>query len=404
MCVKVHLHPNCPNFRTFALLNLNMRPIQMVDLKEQYLHIKEEVDAAIHQVLDSTAFIGGKAVQDFTSNLAAFTGARHVIPCANGTDALQIAMMALGLEPGDEVITPSFTYIATTEVVALLKLKPVFVEVDPHTFCIDPVAVEKAITPRTRAIVPVHLYGQSAPMEAILDIARRHNLYVIEDNAQAIGANYTFSDGSVRQTGTMGTIGTTSFFPSKNLGCYGDGGAILTNDDALADKLRMIANHGQKVRYYHEVVGCNSRLDTIQAAILDVKLKKLNDYIAARQQVAAAYDKAFAGHPSITTPKVAVGNSHVYHQYTLQLEGVDRDGLQQYLAARSIPSMIYYPVPAHRQRMFTDLGVGGEDLPVTDWLTHRVISLPIHTEMLPEHIDLITSSVLAYIENTKSQS
>jgi UDP-2-acetamido-2-deoxy-ribo-hexuluronate aminotransferase len=376
----------------------------MVDLKEQYLHIKNEVDAAIHQVLDSTAFIGGKAVHDFTSNLAAYTGAKHVIPCANGTDALQIAMMALGLEPGDEVITPSFTYIATTEVVALLKLKPVFVEVDPQTFCIDPVAVEKAITPRTKAIVPVHLYGQSAPMEAILEIANRHNLYVIEDNAQAIGATYTFSDGTVRQTGTMGTIGTTSFFPSKNLGCYGDGGAILTNDDILADKLRMIANHGQKVRYYHEVVGCNSRLDTIQAAILDVKLKRLNDYIAARQQVAAAYDKAFAGHPSIATPKVAAGNTHVYHQYTLQLEGVDRDGLQQYLAALSIPSMIYYPVPAHRQRMFTSLGAGGEDLPVTDWLTHRVISLPIHTEMLPEHIELITSSVLAYIEHTKPQS
>lgn len=376
----------------------------MVDLKEQYLHIKPEVDAAIHQVLDSTAFIGGKAVQDFASNLAAFTGARHVIPCANGTDALQIAMMALGLQPGDEVITPSFTYIATTEVVALLNLKPVFVEVDPQTFCIDPISVEKAITPRTKAIVPVHLYGQSAPMEAILDIARRYNLYVIEDNAQAIGATYTFSDGTVKQTGTMGTIGTTSFFPSKNLGCYGDGGAIFTEDDALADKLRMIANHGQKVRYYHEVVGCNSRLDTIQAAILDVKLKRLNNYISARQQVAAAYDRAFAGHPAITTPKVAEGNTHVYHQYTLQLEGVDRDELQQYLAARSIPSMIYYPVPAHRQRMFTSLGAGGEELPVTDWLTHRVISLPIHTEMLTEHIELITSSVLAYIENTKPQS
>ncbi|MFN7279881.1 MAG: DegT/DnrJ/EryC1/StrS family aminotransferase [bacterium] len=381
-----------------------MRPIQMVDLKEQYLHIREEVDAAIHQVLDSTAFIGGKPLQDFSSNLAAYTGARHVIPCANGTDALQIAMMALGLQPGDEVITPSFTYIATTEVVALLKLKPVFVEVDPQTFCIDPAAVEKAITPRTRAIVPVHLYGQSAPMEALLDIARRHGLHIIEDNAQAIGATYTFSDGTIRQTGTMGTIGTTSFFPSKNLGCYGDGGAILTNDDALADKLKMIANHGQKVRYYHEVVGCNSRLDTIQAAILDVKLKRLNDYIAARQAVAAAYDHAFAGHPAITTPKVAPGNTHVYHQYTLQLEGVNRDGLQQYLAALSIPSMIYYPVPAHRQRMFTDLGAGGEDLPVTDWLTKRVISLPIHTEMPAEHIELITSSVLAYIEHTKSQS
>jgi UDP-2-acetamido-2-deoxy-ribo-hexuluronate aminotransferase len=387
-------------FRTFANLNQLMRPIQMVDLKAQYLNMKDEVDAAIHQVLDSTAFIGGKAVQDFSANLASYTGARHVIPCANGTDALQIAMMALGLQPGDEVITPSFTYIATTEVVALLKLKPVFVEVDPQTFCIDPAAIEQAITPRTKAIVPVHLYGQSADMQAILDIARRHGLYVIEDNAQAIGATYTFADGTKRQTGTMGTIGTTSFFPSKNLGCYGDGGAILTNDDQMADKLKMIANHGQKVRYYHEVVGCNSRLDTIQAAILDVKLKRLNDYITARQRVAAAYDSAFSGHPSIATPKVAAGNTHVYHQYTLQLEGVDRDGLQQYLADRSIPSMIYYPVPAHRQRMFTDLGAGGEDLPVTDWLTKRVISLPIHTEMLPEHIEMITSSVLDYIEKT----
>jgi UDP-2-acetamido-2-deoxy-ribo-hexuluronate aminotransferase len=369
----------------------------MVDLKQQYLQMKDEVDAAIRSVLDSAVFIGGKSVQDFSDNLAAWTGSRHVIPCANGTDALQIAMMALGLEPGDEVITPSFTYIATTEVVALLRLKPVFVEVDPRTYCMDPEALERAITPRTRAIVPVHLYGQPAPMEEILAIARRHGIPVVEDNAQAIGARYTFSDGEVRQTGTMGTIGTTSFFPSKNLGCYGDGGAILTQDDALADRIRMIANHGQRIRYHHDIVGCNSRLDALQAAILDVKLKRLDAYIEARRRAAAAYDAAFAGEERIVTPYVSPRGTHVYHQYTLQLEGVDRDALQQYLADRSIPSMIYYPVPAHRQRMFTDNGAGGEALPVTDWLTGRVISLPIHTEMEPEQTETIVSAVFDYI-------
>lgn len=374
-----------------------MRPIQMVDLKQQYLHMKDEVDAAIRSVLDSSVFIGGKAVQDFSDHLAAWTGSRHVIPCANGTDALQIAMMALGLEPGDEVITPSFTYIATTEVVALLRLKPVFVEVDPRTYCMDPEALERAITPRTRAIVPVHLYGQSAPMEEILSIASRHGIPVVEDNAQAIGARYTFSDGEVRQTGTMGTIGTTSFFPSKNLGCYGDGGAIFTQDDALADRIRMIANHGQRVRYHHDIVGCNSRLDALQAAILDVKLKRLDAYIEARRRAAAAYDAAFAGEDRIVTPFVSPRSTHVYHQYTLQLEGVDRDALQQYLAGLSIPSMIYYPVPAHRQRMFTELGAGGEDLPVTDRLTGRVISLPIHTEMEPEQSEAIVSAVVDFI-------
>jgi dTDP-4-amino-4,6-dideoxygalactose transaminase len=372
-----------------------MRSIQMVDLKEQYRHIKDEVDAAIHGVLDSAVFIGGKPVQDFCDHLAAYTGSRHVIPCANGTDALQIAMMALGLQPGDEVITPSFTYIATTEVIALLKLKPVFVEVDPRTFCIDPVSVENAITPRTKAIVPVHLYGQSAAMEQILDIARRHGLHVIEDNAQAIGATYTFSSGEIVKTGAMGTIGTTSFFPSKNLGCYGDGGAIFTQDDQLAERMRMIANHGQSVRYYHDIVGCNSRLDALQAVILDVKLKRLEAYNAARRQVAAAYGEAFAGHARITTPVIEPGNTHVFHQYTIILEGVDRNDLQQYLAARSIPSMIYYPVPAHRQKMFTDQG---EDLPVTDWLTQRVISLPIHTEMEQGQIEHITRNVIDFIQ------
>jgi dTDP-4-amino-4,6-dideoxygalactose transaminase len=378
-------------------MNIRMRPIQMVDLGQQYLNMRDEVDAAIRGVLEGSVFIGGKAVQDFTDHLAAWTGSRHVVTCANGTDALQIAMMALGLEPGDEVITPSFTYIATTEVVALLRLKPVFVEVDPRTFCMDPAALERAITPRTRAIVPVHLYGQPAAMEEILAIADRHGLHVIEDNAQAIGARYTFSSGVVKQTGTMGTIGTTSFFPSKNLGGYGDGGAILTQDDALADRIRMIANHGQRIRYHHDLVGCNSRLDALQAAILDVKLRRLDAYTEARRRAAAAYDAAFAGEDRIVTPYVDPRGTHVYHQYTLQLEGVDRDALQRYLADRSIPSMIYYPVPAHRQRMFTDLGSGGEHLPVTDWLTGRVISLPIHTEMAPEHTEAVVSAVVDFI-------
>lgn len=376
-----------------------MQPLQMVDLKSQYRKIKPEVDAAIGEVLDNAAFIQGEPVRRFTENLAAYTGSRHVVTCANGTDALQIAMMALGLQPGDEVITPSFTYIATTEVVALLRLRPVFVDVHPRTFCIDPEAVERAITPRTRAIVPVHLYGQSAPMEEILDIARRHNLHVIEDNAQAIGATYRFGDGRTVQTGVMGTIGATSFFPSKNLGCYGDGGALFTQDDALADALRMIANHGQTKRYHHEVVGCNSRLDTIQAAVLDIKLKRLDSYNAARSRAAEAYDRAFAPHPEILTPLVAEGNTHVYHQYTLILEGPDRDGLQKHLEARGIPSMIYYPIPAHRQRMFESFGVEGLDLPVTDRLTRRVISLPMHTELLDEHIETISSAVIEYIKN-----
>ena len=374
-----------------------MRPIQMVDLKLQYEHIKPEVDAAIHSVLDSCAFINGKPVQDFAEHLSAYSGSKHVIPCANGTDALQIALMALGLQPGDEVITPSFTYIATTEVIALLRLKPVFVEVDTQTFCISPEAIEKAITPKTRAIVPVHLYGQSANMEAIMQIAEKHSLYVIEDNAQAIGCDYTFSNGIKKKTGTIGAIGCTSFFPSKNLGCYGDGGAIFTDDDQLAEKLKMIANHGQKIRYYHEVVGCNSRLDTLQAAVLNIKLKKLDEYIAARQKAAAYYDKAFAGHPKITTPFVASYTNHVFHQYTLILDNVNRDELNKYLAEHQVPSMIYYPVPAHRQKMFEAFGGGAYQLPLTDWLTERVISLPIHTELGEEQLAFITQKVLAYI-------
>lgn len=376
-----------------------MRPIQMVDLKKQYQEIKADVDAAIHEVLDSASFINGKAVQDFSKSLANYLDVKHVIPCANGTDALQIAMMALDLQPGDEVITPSFTYIATTEVVALLRLQPVFVEVDPKTFCIDPAAIEKAITPRTKAIVPVHLYGQAANMEAIMEIANRHGLAVIEDNAQAIGSDYYYKDGSSRKTGTIGTIGCTSFFPSKNLGCYGDGGAICTNNDELADKMRMIANHGQKVRYYHEMVGCNSRLDSIQAAVLNIKLPKLDQYIEARRKAADYYDQAFAGHKKITTPYRASNNKHVFHQYTLTLEGINRDGLHQYLAERQIPSMIYYPVPAHRQNMFAALGGNKFELEVTDWLTERVISLPMHTELDQEQLAYITTEVLAFADN-----
>jgi len=352
-------------------------------------------------VIESTAFIGGKPIQEFATNLSSYLGIKHVIPCANGTDALQIAMMALGLQPGDEVITPSFTFIATTEVIALLRLTPVFVEVDPKTFCMDPVALEKAITPKTKAIVPVHLYGHAAPLDEIMTIAEKHNLIVIEDNAQAIGGDYiskvTSASPRKKKTGTIGHIGTTSFFPSKNLGAYGDGGAIFTNDDALADKMKMVANHGQRKRYYYEIVGCNSRLDTLQAAVLNIKLKHLDEYIKARQAVADFYDKAFANHPKITTPYRASYCTHVFHQYTLLLNGVDRDGLVAFLAEQKIPSMIYYPVPGHQQQMFAHYETTKVSLPVTDWLTERVISLPIHTEMDKEQLEFITSKVLEYI-------
>ena len=370
-----------------------MIPIQMVDLKRQYAKIKNEIDLAVEGVMESSSFINGKAVFDFSNHLAAYLGVRHVIPCANGTDALQIAMMALGLEPGDEIITPSFTYIATTEVIALLRLKPVFVEVDPKTFCIDPDAILKAITPRTKAIVPVHLFGQSAEMETILKIAKEHNLYVIEDNAQAIGADYTFSNGSKKETGTMGDIGWTSFFPSKNLGCFGDGGALSTNDDSLAEKIKMIANHGQSKRYYHDVVGCNSRLDTIQAAILDIKLKHIDEYNDARVKAAENYNQGFKNNPRIKTPATAESNSHVYHQYTLELDGIDRNKFVNDLASVQVPAMIYYPVPAHRQKMFSFLGLPDVKLPITDLLTERVVSLPIHTELDKEQLDYIIDKV-----------
>jgi len=375
-----------------------MRPIQMVDLKQQYAKIKKEVDTAIHEVIDSAAFINGKAVTDFAGNLAQYLGVKHVIPCANGTDALQIAMMALNLEPGDEVITPSFTYIATTEVVALLRLKPVFAEVDAKTFCIDPADLEKKITSKTKAIVPVHLYGHAAPMEEIMKIAEKHNIAIIEDNAQAIGSDYTFSNGKKKKTGTIGTIGATSFFPSKNLGCYGDGGAIFTDDDTLAGRLKMIANHGQSKRYYHDLVGCNSRLDSIQAAVLNVKLKDLDHYIEARRKAADYYDKAFAGHPKITVPYRAPYSYHVFHQYTLLLEGVDRNGLNEFLASKNIPSMIYYPVPAHKQQMFATFNSASQKLEITDWLTERVISLPMHTELDEEQLHYISSNLLEYVK------
>jgi UDP-2-acetamido-2-deoxy-ribo-hexuluronate aminotransferase len=374
-----------------------MHPLQMVDLKRQYIKIKPEIDAAIQNVIDSTAFIGGKDIKEFSTELEAYLGVKHVIPCANGTDALQIGLMALGLKPGDEVITPSFTYMATVEVVALLKLTPVFVDVDADTFTMNIESVRKAITPKTKAIIPVHLYGQCVDMEPLLELAKEHNIPLIEDNAQAIGGSYTFSDGRTVKTGTMGTMGTTSFFPSKNLGCYGDGGAMFTNDDALAEKLRMIANHGQKVRYYHEMVGCNSRLDTIQAAVLRVKLQHLDEYCDARRAVADHYDNAFKGNANIITPFRAPYSKHVFHQYTLQVKNVNRDEIVPLLAERKIPSMLYYPVPCHKQEMLKEYGTADADLPVTNMLQDCVISLPIHTEMTEEELNYISTNFLEVI-------
>lgn len=374
-----------------------MRPIQMVDLQQQYARIKLQVDSAISEVLETAAFINGKPVTEFSQSLSAYLNIPNVIPCANGTDALQIALMGLGLKPGDEVITPSFTFIATTEVVALLGLKPVFAEVDPKTFCLDPMSVEKQITKKTKAIVPVHLYGQSAPMKEIMDLAHKYNLHVIEDNAQAIGSDYLSPEGKTQKTGTIGTVGTTSFFPSKNLGAYGDGGALFTRDESLADRFRMIANHGQKKRYYHELVGCNSRLDSIQAAILNIKLPLLDEYILRRRAAADAYDRAFANHPKITAPFRAPYSKHVFHQYTILLEGADRNKLNAYLASKKIPSMIYYPVPAHRQQMFAAFHSDRQKLDVTDWLTESVISLPMHTELEEEQLHFICNSVLEFL-------
>jgi UDP-2-acetamido-2-deoxy-ribo-hexuluronate aminotransferase len=358
-----------------------MNKISMVDLKGQYLKIKDQIDESIARVIDSTAFINGPAVKSFQEHLEQYLGVKHVIPCANGTDALTVSMMALNLKPGDEVITTSFTFIATAEVIALLGLTPVVVDVDPDTFNIDPAAIRKAITPKTKAVVPVHLFGQCADMEAILDIAAEFNLYVIEDACQSIGADYIFKDGTRKKSGTIGHIGCTSFFPSKNLGCYGDGGAIFTNDDELAKQLRGMVNHGMTVRYYHDYIGVNSRLDSIQAAVLDVKLPHLDEYNAARRKAAEFYDKAFANNPKLKVPVKASNSTHVYHQYTIVTSRVDRNGLVEFMAQHNIPVMIYYPVPLHLQKAYLDPRYKHGDFPVTEALCDTVISLPMHTEL-----------------------
>lgn len=377
-----------------------MKEIRMVDLQGQYEKIKPEVDKAIQQVINESSFINGPAVKEFQTNLENYLDVKHVIPCANGTDALQVSMMALGLEPGDEVITVSFTFVATVEVIALLKLTPVLVDVDPDTFNIDLDALEKAITPKTKAIVPVHLFGQSADMEPLMDIARKHNLYVIEDNCQAVGSDYVFSDGSKKKTGTIGDIGTTSFFPSKNLGAYGDGGAIFTQNDELAKKIRSIVNHGMTTRYYHDDVGVNSRLDSMQAAVLNIKLKHLDEYAQARRKAAEYYDSAFAGHPKLKIPTKASNSTHVFHQYTLVTKDIDRDGLVQHLQAKNIPCGVYYPVPMHMQKAYTDPRYKEGDFPVTEALSKSVISLPMHTELDEEQLKFITNAVLEFVHGS----
>ncbi len=370
----------------------------MVDLKGQYDQIKNTVDSAIQEVLETTAYINGPQVHAFQKNLETYLGVKHVIPCANGTDALQIAMMGLDLKPGDEVITADFTFAATVEVIALLQLTPVLVDVDVDTFNISIAAVEKAITPRTKAIVPVHLFGQSANMDGIMALAKKHNLYVIEDNAQAIGANYKSADGSKAKAGTIGHVASTSFFPSKNLGCYGDGGAIYTNDEDLAHKLRGIVNHGMYVRYHHDVVGVNSRLDSIQAAILNAKLPNLNAYNEARQTAAAHYTAALRNHKNIVTPCLAgEKDSHVFHQYTIRIIDANRDGLMQHLLDKGIPCAIYYPIPLHAQKAYADTRYKEENFPVTNQLAREVLSLPMHTELDQEQINYITDAILDYL-------
>ncbi|MEE1254420.1 MAG: DegT/DnrJ/EryC1/StrS family aminotransferase [Paludibacteraceae bacterium] len=370
-----------------------MKKIQMVDLQSQYQRIKQDIDEGIQEVIQSAAFIKGKKVTDFQHHLEQYTGAKHVIPVGNGTDALQIALMALGLKPGDEVITPTFTFIATAEVVALLGLTPVVVDVDWDTMNMDMDAVRRAITPKTKAIVPVHLFGQCVEMEALMHLAKEHNLYIIEDACQAIGAQYTFSNGETKQAGTMGHIGCTSFFPSKNLGCYGDGGAIFTNDDELAARMQAIANHGMVVRYHHDMIGVNSRLDSIQAAVLDAKLPHLDEYIAARQQAAAYYDKVFASNEKVLIPCRAPHSTHVFHQYTLRVIGADRDSLREGLAEKGIPAMIYYPVPLHQQKAYLDPRYKEGDFPIAERLAACVLSLPMHTELDEEQLEYITSAV-----------
>jgi dTDP-4-amino-4,6-dideoxygalactose transaminase len=379
---------------------MNKAPLTpMVDLKNQYLKIKPEIDAAIQEVLESTAFINGPAVKRFQQNLKQYLQVKHVIPCANGTDALQIAMMALGLKPGDEVITADFTYVATAEVIGLLGLTPVLVDVNPSTFDINIEALERNITEKTKAIVPVHLFGQCANMDAIMEIAKKYNLYVIEDNAQAIGAEYTFQNGTRKKAGTIGHIGCTSFFPSKNLGCFGDGGAIMTNDDELAQRCRMIASHGQSKQYVHDVLGVNSRLDSIQAAILDVKLKYLDQYIQARQKAAEYYDRKFSNHPEIIIPARNPNSTHVFHQYTLQIKNGKRDALRAFLQEQGIPSMIYYPIPLHLQKAYQSPRYKKGDFPVTEMLCASVLSLPMHTELTEDTLEQITNAVLNFFNN-----
>jgi UDP-2-acetamido-2-deoxy-ribo-hexuluronate aminotransferase len=375
-----------------------MKKIQMVDLKGQYETIKDTVDSSILEVLDSTAFINGPQVHSFQKELEEYLNVKHVIPCANGTDALQIAMMGLGLKPGDEVITADFTFAATVEVIALLQLTPVLVDVEPDTFNIDPKAIRKAITSKTKAIVPVHLFGQSANMDAIMEIADEFGLYVIEDNAQAIGANYHFNDGNTKKAGGIGHVASTSFFPSKNLGCYGDGGAIFTNDDELAHTIRGIVNHGMYERYHHDVVGVNSRLDSVQAAVLRAKLPKLDDYNKARQKAAAKYSEAFRDEENIVVPFTAgKDDTHVYHQYTLKITNGKRDALVQHLNEKGIPCGIYYPIPLHSQKAYKDSRYREEDFPVTNQLVKEVISLPMHTELDDEQIDFITATVKNFV-------
>jgi len=382
-----------------------MKKIQMVDLKGQYNDIKDVVNPSIQEVIETTAFVNGPQVHKFQSNLEQYLGVKHVIPCANGTDALQIAMMGLGLKPGDEVITVDFTFAATVEVIALLQLTPVLVDVNEDDFNINIEALKNAITPKTKAIVPVHLFGQCANMEAVMEIAEAHNLFVIEDNAQAIGANYTYSNGKKVKAGTIGNVGATSFFPSKNLGCYGDGGAIFTNDDALAHTIRGIVNHGMYERYHHDVVGVNSRLDSIQAAVLNAKLPHLDNYNKSRQASARKYNKAFEGVESIVTPKVSNNCSeicdtcdcHVFHQYTLRVKGIDRDALVKHLQANDIPCGVYYPIPLHKQKAYLDSRYNEADFGVTNQLVKDVISLPMHTELEDDQIEFITSTIIKFI-------
>lgn len=374
-----------------------MKKIQMVDLQSQYQKIKNLVDERVLQVMQSAQFINGPEVQGFQKELEEYLDVKHVIPCANGTDALQIALMALDLQPGDEVITADFTFAATVEVVHLLKLKSVLVDVDYETYNIDINQLKAAITPKTKAIIPVHLFGQCANMEAVLEVAKEHDLFVVEDNCQGIGADYTFANGTTKKSGTMGTIGTTSFFPSKNLGCYGDGGAIFTNDDELAYKMRGIVNHGMYKRYYHDEVGVNSRLDSIQAAVLRVKLQLLDTYNAARRSAADYYDQAFANHPHILTPKRAENSTHVFHQYTLKILNGKRNELQAFLAEKEVPAMIYYPVALRKQKAYYQES-NDADFINTDKLLDQVISLPMHTELDDEQLKYITDSVLEFMK------